>query len=277
MKIWGLAAAGTVSRTFLSRLPILSRNLGPVVSTSFRVATRISNALRAGTAIRDFAGLQNTREILICLAGPRAPDLLQPAFLEAIDWKGKVALFCDCDATGPLRERLRRNGAYTGSLTTLPQLPGCMLLEGDREAVRTGRVIAKALKAREFCVPQDRLLLFQAAVTASGSLFLPLIETVVECLRQSGLGEPFVANISEALFHNSLRVYRRSGRKCWGGTWAQTERDSVEAQIQALQSIRPHLGEFFRDSAEHSSQLCGLRAPPGAERRSPAAAGTLLK
>ena len=66
----GLVSAGGVSKLFIARMPVLLRNIGPVKATTFRVARRISNLLRAGRPVEDYAGLNGCD--LVWIAVPEA-------------------------------------------------------------------------------------------------------------------------------------------------------------------------------------------------------------
>ena len=66
----GLVMAGGVNHSFVSRMPVLLRDLGPVKGASLRVARRIVNTMRAGFAVADYAALEPCG--LIWLAVPDA-------------------------------------------------------------------------------------------------------------------------------------------------------------------------------------------------------------
>src|SRR2546425_4315552 len=93
-RVTGLVGAGGVSRSYLARMPKLLGTLGPIKASSFRVARRIANTLRAGYAVSDYAALEPCH--LICVAVPEAMldrvvrDLAARAPLE-----GTLVLVCD--------------------------------------------------------------------------------------------------------------------------------------------------------------------------------------
>ncbi len=255
MKTWALAAAGAISRSFLGRVPGLSRQLGPVASTSYRLASRIANSLRAGTAVRSAAELQESAIVLICVPGGSPARLVDAAFLRALDWTQKVVLACDCQDDPESASALREHGAAVGSLTSLAGLPDRFIVEGDSAAVRLGKLIVQSLRAHAIEIPRQHLLLFQSALTLSGSLFTPLLEVAIECLRQSGLEQPQASKLAESLFEHSLRGYTRAGRKSWSGPIALADNHAVEAQQQALRAVKPLMADYFRDAARFSFDL----------------------
>src|ERR1700740_522271 len=54
----GLVCTGSVSRSFLARMPAVLARLGPVKASSFRIARQISHSLRAGQAVSHYSALE---------------------------------------------------------------------------------------------------------------------------------------------------------------------------------------------------------------------------
>src|SRR5579863_1794749 len=55
---WGLIGVGGSSRSYLARMPAVLERLGPVKASSFQVARRLANSLRAGYAISHYSALE---------------------------------------------------------------------------------------------------------------------------------------------------------------------------------------------------------------------------
>ena len=62
-----LIGAGKLTDSPLSRFYWLSDRLGPVKSSSFRLASRIANQLRAGHPVKDFEEFHSSELILVCV------------------------------------------------------------------------------------------------------------------------------------------------------------------------------------------------------------------
>ena len=251
-QIWSLAAAGAISRSFLGRVPNLAAQLGPVSSTSYRLAARISNTLRAGNAVRDFAEIQKAHVVLLCVPGGQVSRVIQ---MDAINWKNKIVLICDSPDDGSLHTSLGKRGAAIGSIHQISNLTDGYFIVGDRAAVRFAKLIAESLRGTAIEIPRDRLLFFQSALTLSGSFFTPLLETAVECLRQSGMQQPEAAKLAESLFQHSLRTFKRAGRKSWAGPIALADDHALAAQEQSLRTAKPLMASYFRDATRFSFDL----------------------
>lgn len=253
--LWGLGSAGNISRSLLMRVPRLKQQLGPVASSSYRLASRIANTLRAGSAVRNVSELQSSDVILLCVPGGPLTQLMDQLFVEALEWRGKTALICDSSATGAIIADLRSRGAAVATLSSVPGLPAHFVISGDRASLKIAKTLVRSVAGSALEIPQEHLLLFHAAVTLASSLFTPLLETAVECLRQSGLEPPLAAKTADLLFQQSLRSFKHSGRKSWSGPIAQSDREAVDAQVQALMLVKPQMAAYFREAARFSFEL----------------------
>ncbi len=257
-KLWALAAAGAANRSFLNRIPALRGQLGPVASTSLRLAARISKALRAGSPVRTPAELDAADVLLICVPGMPLEPLIDAAFLDAIHWPRKSVLILEggnVANVASVADDLRSRGAAVGTLATVPGLPDHFVVTGDRPPVRLAKATVHSLGGQALEIPAGRMPIFECALTLTGSLFTPLLEAVVESLRHAGLEQPKAARIADLLLLQSLRSFRRAGRKSWSGPIALADHAAVDAQQKALEQVNPAMAAFFRDAARYGFEL----------------------
>jgi hypothetical protein len=95
----------------LFRLPNLHAHLGPVASGSLRVASRLANRLKAGTAVQaDQFGAAE----LVLITGPEGDfdELLQLAVSSGIDWRNRTAILLDFRRDNADLAPLRALGAF---------------------------------------------------------------------------------------------------------------------------------------------------------------------
>ena len=134
---FALVAAGRIRDSFLTRVPRLAERLGPVRSSSFRLASRISNFLGAGYSVESLEAFERSRVILIAMPKPWLPVVVEQLAGTGFDWKSKSVLLCDSELDSSALEALARLGASTGSIVAVP--PGTepvYLVEGERRALR---------------------------------------------------------------------------------------------------------------------------------------------
>ncbi len=254
-KLWALAAAGAASRSFLNRVPTLRSQLGPVASTSLRLAARITNALRAGTPVRTASDLGLADVLLICVPGMPLEPLIDHAFMDAIQWHRKAVLILEGGNGSSTEQALRMRGAAVGILNTVTGLPDHFVITGDRPAVRVAKTIVQSLQGQALEIAADRIPLFECALTLTGSLFTPFVEAVVESLRHAGLEQPKAAGIADKLLLQSLRSFRHAGRKSWSGPIPLADGAALDAQQQALQQVNPVMASFFGDAVRYGFEL----------------------
>jgi len=66
-QVGGLIGTGNLTDSPLTRFWSLPERLGPVKSSSYRLASRIANMLRAGHPVKDYADFESCILILVCV------------------------------------------------------------------------------------------------------------------------------------------------------------------------------------------------------------------
>ena len=254
MKRYGLAGAGKTARGMLSRLPI-ARDLGPVASTSYRLAAYISNSCRMGIPARCMSELNDCEVILMFAAGHATEPIATLLSDAQIDWPKKVLLICDSGDYSVDFPVFRERGGATGSLNPIEGFTGRYVVEGDKAAVHEAKLLVRMLRGRPVEVPAEHMPLYSAALTLSTSLCTPLLETCMECIRQAQIEQPHAAQLLEALFSHSLRTFMRAGRKNWRGPVAECDRAAIARQCRALEKVKPLMASYFQQSADYAFDL----------------------
>lgn len=243
----------------------LKDTLGPVASTSYKLAARIANGCRAGRAVRTMDELDAPPAILVVAPGNAAlPDVMGLLAKAKISWPGKALVLCDSQAYSARFPEFRERGAAVGSLNPIQGFEDHYLVEGDAAALREAKALVRGLDGKAVEVPADKVDLFDAALTLSSSLFTPLMEACRECVRRAGIQQPDAGRLLEALFANSLRTFMRAGPKSWSGPVARNDREAIERQIRELESVKPLMAMYFRQASEYAMQL--YRTFPGLVR-----------
>jgi predicted short-subunit dehydrogenase-like oxidoreductase (DUF2520 family) len=232
----------------IARLPRLSHDLGPVAAQSLRLASRIVNMLGAGFAVKEYAELSSYSLVLICVPAMHL-DVLTGKLAAAMPWHGKTALLCDMDANSARLDPLRAAGASVGSMKTIAGFEDRFITEGDRPAMRHAARLAHHIGGRIEEVSIGRMAVYEAALSFSSSLFVPLMEASVECLLEAGFRKDSAVDISEALFQLTVRGYRYSGKRSWSGALASGDSKKVFSELKALGERKPLLAKYYRSAA----------------------------
>jgi predicted short-subunit dehydrogenase-like oxidoreductase (DUF2520 family) len=238
----GLVAGGNVAGSFVARLPRLAQELGPVAAESYRVASRTSNTLNAGTAVRGIAELAGCNLVLICCPVKRLGHVV--AALAAQPWKRRIVLACGSGQSTDLQP-LAASGAVTGSMHPVQGFGDRMFVaEGAPGAIRQARRLARQFDGRVEEIDSRRTDLFAAGWAIASAHTLALVDAAVESLHAAGLGKATAGQFTEVWTQLALRAYGRAGKRSWKA-WTTAVR-GASSPLPAIQEAEPSLAHFFR-------------------------------
>lgn len=209
-----LVGAGSVSRSFLARIPKLADQLGPVKAPSFRVARRIVNSLRFGYAVREHAELRDARLVLIAVPDSRAAATLEELGSAMSDWRDRSVVLCGSRQNSGLLAALAARGASVASLDPIPGMrQDHYAIAGDRAALsRLRSLLGDGAKRTIEIHPEAKEHFLRALWMASAGV-MPAIDAAVMNLRHAGVERRVAVPIVEELVLKSVRGYLRAGRK----------------------------------------------------------------
>lgn len=251
-----LLAAGRIRDSFLRKIPSLRERLGPVGSSSYRLASRISNLIGCGYPISGFEAFNNCPLILMSVPEAWLAQSVAQLLEAGIEWNGKTVLLCDAELGSEQLDKLSQAGASVGSLAPVPGGEDRLLVaEGDRKAVREARLLAEQPGVRVVAFDRGQKALYSAAVCFATSLALPLLTASVETMRACGMDPNDAQTIADRLFQKTLRSYLQGGRKAWEGPLPAQNRKVIRRHVQALFRISPLLASYYYENAVLVAQI----------------------
>jgi len=254
---FAVAGGGRVSASFVTRLPRLAAELGPVAAQSYRLASRIVNSIGAGRPVRRYADLGSAPLILICTPASGVAAVVA-ALAGAIDCEGKIILLCDAGADSGHLAPLRSRGAAAGSIHVIPGFDGRRFaVEGDRTAVREAKNLVRKIGGRVEEIESAKMATYAAGLSFGTSLFTPLMEASLQCFLDAGMTKTSALKVVEAVFQNSLRGYVYAGKRSWSGPLADGNLEAAQLEIQSLSGSNPLLAEHYRSVASLAQKLLG--------------------
>jgi hypothetical protein len=263
---YGVIGAGALSKSLIGQLPRKSRQIGPVAGVSFRVASRMTNSLRAGHAARSADELDGLPVILFHAAAPQVR--IVAALLEdaQIDWKNKSLIFCDCEVPVALVNRFRALGASTAVARQFG-VPGIIMVEGAAPALACAHRIACELRLRAVEITPGSGDAFAAALTLATSALTPLVHRAAGLMRTCGLRDKEAVNMATLLFEKTVHDYGHSGRQSWSWHVREPETEQIEAEIAAsgepFRSLFRHLILLGFDDFEKHPEVAGALRKTG--------------
>jgi len=212
---YGVLAAGAVRTSLIGRLASRARDLGPVCGVSYRVASRIANALRAGYPVRTVDELGVSRAVLVYSPPEQLERLLELLEKAEIDWSGKAIIFCECDLSHGIPERFAQKGASQAVIREL-HVPPRLIAEGaEGAALHIVQGLARELGLKAVGISQGSADLFAAAITLGSAAITPLIDRATALLREAGVRDVEAVRITSAVFEQTARDYAHSGKQSW--------------------------------------------------------------
>lgn len=260
---YGVVGAGALSKSLIGQLPRKARQIGPVVGVSYRVASRMANALRAGHPARDPEELNGVPVVLF-----HAPDSQVRLIAELlagakVEWKDKSLIFCDCDVPGAVAELFRSRGASTAVARQFG-IAGTIMVEGNNPALARALRLANELKLRAVEITPGTSDLFAATLTLSAAALTPLVNRAASLLRATGLRDKAAVRMATALFARTIQEYGHSGKQSWSWHVRGPEAEQVEAEIAAVEEpfrtlFRGLILSGFDDFEKHPQVATKLR------------------
>jgi len=249
-----LIGAGKLTGSPLSRFYWLSERLGPVKSSSYRLASRIANHLRAGHPVKDFEEFASTELILVCVPEQMLPGVLVELAAAPIDFNGKAVVLCSLWRDSSELRELSARGAAVGSICLIPGFDELRyLLEGDRLAMLRSRRLVEYRDRRVVTIERSLKPFYLAALTWTGSVLFSVLTAAAECLRLAGVTSAVSVNILEKQVARTLRSFIRAGRKAFPGP------DELSTQLCALAVTDPELAHYMEQSTRMAARLRASR------------------
>lgn len=243
----GLIAEGSVSQSWVSRLPGLRRNLGPVMGLSLRNASRVVNMIKCGTATDSCLEMRKCELILICVPDAELTKWVDNivASFEACPKVGFVCCSDKLDSAALLK--LRQLGATVGSLSEMEGFAGKRYLyEGDNIVLhRLRRLIEEDGTARIVEMGLQKRAVYAAGLSFASGMTFPMISAAVDTMRAAGLDGKVAESAVEAAVTSAIRAYLRAGRRGWTGPVAKADRDELRRQYDALFEVDEDLAEMY--------------------------------
>jgi predicted short-subunit dehydrogenase-like oxidoreductase (DUF2520 family) len=244
-----IIGAGRVGRALGRRLREQGWKIGAVVTRSEATARRAVRSIGAGKAC---AGM--THKILasqvILIATPDDNIALVAEGLARIgaeELRGKVVLHTSGAMSSAVLEAVRERGASVGSMHPLqsfsgvavPSLEGKVFtIEGETQAVRVARWIARALGGSPVRIAGNKKLLYHAAAAMAAGHVLAVEEAATQLLVSLKMKRSEAVRALLPLSRQVLENFERLGpRVAWTGPLSRGDYKVVRAHSNALREL----------------------------------------
>jgi len=250
-----LIAAGKFSESPITSFARLADRLGPVKASSFRLASRISNHLKAGHPVPDFEEFKSARVVLVSVPDDALDGTIAELAAAEISWRGKSVLLCSAQRDSLSLHTLVRQGASPASVYPIPGFEGRRyLVEGDRAAIRDAQRLIEHGGARMLTIESGRKPLYLAALTLTGNVLIALVAASAESLHLCGLTAAQTATLIDKAVEKTVRGYWKAGAKAYRPPSDLTE------QLKALTVVDSRLARYLEQAVAIANEL--MQRPP---------------
>jgi len=267
LKSLAIVGAGRVGCALGRRLRELGWRIGVVAARTEASARKAVRFIGAGQAQ---AGV--TRQIFgsatILVSVP--DDLIasvadEVARIGEEELRGKSVIHTSGALDAGVLQSVRSCGAAVASMHPMqtfsgvgvPPLEGKLFaIEGDEVAVRTARVIARALGGSPVGIPPAMKPLYHAAGAFAAGHLLALEETGVQMMMKAGMKRREATRALLALSRQVLDHYEKLGpHKAWTGPLSRGDYGVVAGHEEALQRLAPEFLGAYRAVSQLAARV----------------------
>ena len=241
-----IVGAGRVGRALGRRLRELGWKIGTVITRSEASARRAVRFIGAGKAhAQTTRQIVSSRVILIAVPDDEIAGVAKElARIGGEELRGKVVLHTSGALDARVLDPVKAWGAAAGSMHPLQSFSGVAVpvlegrvfaVEGDTQAVRAARQIARALGGSPVRIPVGKKLLYHTAATMAASNVLAIEHAAAQLLISVGMKRGQATRALLALTRQVLENMEHLGpRAAWTGPLSRGDFRVVEAQLEAL-------------------------------------------
>jgi len=252
-----IIGAGRVGSALGRRLSELGWKIGAVVTRSEASARRAVRFIGAGKACAGMTPrILASRVILISTPDDEITRVSEElARIGEEQLVGSVVLHTSGAMDSEALDAVRRRGAKVGSLHPLqsfsgvavPSLEGRIFtIEGETQAVRVARRIARALGGSPVRIAGSKKLLYHAAAAMAAGHVLAVEEAATQLLVSLGMKRSEAVRGLLPLTRQVLENFERLGpRPAWTGPLSRGDYKIVRAHLDALQKSPRELASAY--------------------------------
>jgi predicted short-subunit dehydrogenase-like oxidoreductase (DUF2520 family) len=274
-----IVGAGRVGTALGRRLRELGWKIGAVVTRNESSARRAVRFIGAGTALSSMSRriLQSTCILIATPDSAVASVANELSRIGGEELKGHVILHTSGALDSTVLEAVRAQGAAVGSMhplqtfngVTVPPLEGKVFaIEGDAQAVRKSRKIARAVGAAPSPIEASNKPLYHAAGALAAGHALVVVESAIQLLMALGTKRSEAMRALLPMTKQVLQNYERLGMKAaWTGPLARGDYEVVAKHLAALQDYSPEYCKAYDALNRLAEKILPRDGEENAERR----------
>jgi predicted short-subunit dehydrogenase-like oxidoreductase (DUF2520 family) len=261
-----IIGAGRVGRALGRRLRELGWKIGAVVASSESSARKAVRSIGAGCAHAFLTRQVLAAQVILITTQDHSVAAIaeELARIGAEELRGKIVLHTSGALSSRVLDPVKKCGAAVGSMHPLqtfsgvavPSLDGKVFaIEGDTHAVRTARLIARALGAVPVHIEGSKKPLYHAAGALAAGNVLALMEAATRLMTATGMHRREAVRALLPLTRQVLENFERLGpRAAWTGPLSRGDYAVVAAHTEAMKDLPAE----FRQAYEAVNRLAAV-------------------
>jgi predicted short-subunit dehydrogenase-like oxidoreductase (DUF2520 family) len=252
-----IIGAGRVGRALGRCLREVGWKIGTVVTRSEATARKVVRSIGAGHAHAFLTRQVVAAQVILITTPDRcvAEVAEELARIGGEELRGKIVLHTSGALSSDVLDPLRQCGASVGSMHPLqtfsgvgvPPLDGKVFaIEGDVQAVRVARAIARALGAIPVHIEGSKKPLYHAAGALAAGNVLALMEAATRLMTAAGMKRREAVRALLPLTRQVLENFERLGpRAAWTGPLSRGDYGVVAAHTEAMKDLPVEFAQTY--------------------------------
>lgn len=242
----GLIGAGGLRRSYLTELPSLQAQLGPIKAASFSVARKYAKSLRAGYPVQPYSALELCPAIWVAVPDARLRKTLEE-LAASISVAGIEIIICSAEVDSVSFPGLQRSGAFIATVNALDpdDLSLGYVAEGHAAPLKRIRKWFRQDRLRVLQVHQGTKPYLRAGCHLVGPVLRSAATAALEYLRAAGLKPRDALELIEHLGAGSLHAANHAAS---GAATLKTLKQVERGNVIPMDGRTTHLDSFYRDA-----------------------------
>ncbi|MFL6448885.1 MAG: hypothetical protein ACJ746_14540 [Bryobacteraceae bacterium] len=243
----GLIIEGNSTHSEILRLPSIIQELGPVKSSSIRVARRHSNQIRAGYPVAEYQELHAANLILMKLPDSSVARVVDELCASDLPLRAQGFALCETWFDSGALEPLTKRGANVATILRLPSLSTSrFVVEGEIKAVRQVRRFLSRNGTRSIELsPGHKHLIFASELLAI-TVPMSLLGSAKQLLRDGGISGNVLWEVLDQMARKMVLDFSRASRLDGSGPIAEAPPETAKSHLEALDRSRPAIASLLR-------------------------------
>ncbi len=268
MKSFSLIGAGKVGTTLGKALSEAGYIIKCLSCATLQEAEESYHIIGRGEpSINNIHTAQNGEILFISVPDDRITNVVQELNTSDILWQEKTVFHCSGLLPSEVLKPLRTKGASTASFHPVQSISNKHAasgifqntyfgLEGEEQAVTTGREIVRDLGGRSIQIRPEDKPIFHAAFSITSNFLVVLLDSAVSLLKTSGLSEEKAVQILRPLLDGTLKNINEENilRSALTGPVIRGDGQTVKAHLGALKNF-PSVEAIYKELAKRALEM----------------------